>query len=220
MVLLASLPRKIPNPESRIPRSEQAMSTAGDSCPQRTRRLLAALPAAATAIAFALAWWQWGNAYSLVMAKTIQLEFLVIHAGIFIGVLVLVTPESAAARNLRRVAIVLLVLMYCRGGYGLLGWHGVLTLLAIFAGTYGGLLFVPEPTPGMTTGRRTLGVEIGVRWAVAMLGYGLLANAFELPTRVDEWTGYRESAALGAWYFALLAGVEATPLYARLRGRG
>ena len=85
-------------------------------------RFLAVLPPLMTAIAFAIAWQRWGSDYATVMAKTVQLQFLVIHAGLFIGVFIMVPVESALFRVLRWVAVTLFATMYLRGGYGLLGW--------------------------------------------------------------------------------------------------
>jgi len=185
--------------------------------PAEWLRFVAVLAPLATAVTFAVAWLDWGSAYATLMAKTIQLEFLVIHAGIFLGVLMLVRLESALLRVLRWVAVILLTFMYCHGGYGLLGWHGVLTLVAIFVGTYAGFIALPF---GATTGALTTGVrttELGIRWLVSMLTYGLLPQALELPGLVDTWTELRASVALGAIYFAVLAMVEATPLYPWMR---
>jgi len=181
-------------------------------------RLAAVLPPLVTAAAFAIAWQQWGSTYATLMAKTIQLEFLVIHAGMFLGVFILVPVETALFRVLRWVAVILLSLMYCYGGYGLLGWHGVLTLVAIFVGTYAGFIAAHFIAGGgaLPTGGRA--AELGVRWFVSMLAYGLLTRPFALPELVNTWTELRASVALGAIYFTVLAMVEATPLYPLIRG--
>lgn len=176
-------------------------------------RLVAVLPPLLTAVAFAIAWWRWGSDYAVVMAKTIQLEFLVIHAGLFLGVFILVPIETALFRGLRWVAVALMSYLYLQGGHSLLGWHGVLTIAGIFVGTYGAFLTAPAAAP---RGRRV--VEVAVRWTIAMLAYGLAASAFDLPQLVNTWTDRRASVALGAVYFATLAIFEATPLYPRIRG--
>lgn len=178
-------------------------------------RFLAVLPPLMTAIAFAIAWQRWGSDYATVMAKTVQLEFLVIHAGLFIGVFIMVPVESALFRVLRWVAVTLFATMYLRGGYGLLGWNGVLTIAAIFVGTYAGFLMAPA-NGALSRGRRA--AEIGVRWGVAMLTFGLISTALDLPQLVNEWTNHRSSAALGTLYFTVLAAVECTPLYPLVRG--
>jgi hypothetical protein len=194
-----------------------------DAYPQPRRgakwlRWFAVLTPLATAIMFATAWLDWGSTFAALMAKTIQLEFLVIHAGMFLGVLILVQFESALVRALRWVAVIMLTLMYCYGGYGLLGWNGVLTLVAVFVGTYAG--FIPARF-GATGGEFPFGkrvTELAVRWLMSMLAFGLLIRPFALPQLMNTWTDLRASVALGAVYFMVLAMLEATPLYPSIRG--
>ena len=181
-------------------------------------RLLATLPPLATTIAFALAWQRWGSDYATVMAKTIQLEFLVIHAGLFLGVFIMVPVSSVLFRILRWVAVALLAYLYLHAGHSLLGWHGAFTIVAIFVGTYGGFLLAPTALVDGESQRGRRATEIGVRWFLSMLAYGLISKAFALPELVNTWTDLRDSVAMGTLYFAALALVEATPLYARLRG--
>lgn len=182
------------------------------------QRAVRALPPLFTAAAFAHAWLQWGSAYASVMARTVQLEFVVIHAALFLGVLILVPVETASFRFLRWVAVALFAGFYLRIGYGVLEWQGVVSLAGIFVGTYGGFLMAPRDAGSGIDSRGRTAEEIGVRWGVAFLTYGLLTRVFELPKLVNEWTQLRESVALGACYFAVLALIEATPLYATIRG--
>lgn len=181
-------------------------------------RFVAVLPPLMTAVAFASAWQQWGSDFATVMAKTIQLEFLVIHAGLFIGVCIMVPVESALFRVLRWVAVALFATMYLRVGYSLLGWNGALTIAAIFVGTYAGFLTSSYTGGTAVASRGRRAAEIGTRWGVAMLSFGLLSTAFQLPESVNAWAGLRSSVALGALYFATLAVVECTPLYGLIRG--
>jgi len=175
------------------------------------------LPAFATAIAFAHAWMHWGSPFAIGMAQTIQLEFLVIHAGLFFGVFILVPVSGGVFRALRWIPVVLLAYLYGRGAHSLLGWYGVASIASIFIATYAGLLLAPL-SGGARPHRGRAVTEIGVRWGIAFLGYGLLGRALGLPQQVNEWIAYREAVALGALYFLLLAVVECTALYPRLRG--
>lgn len=180
-------------------------------------RLIAPLPALATAVAFAAAWVDWGSGYANAMARTIQLEFLVIHAGLFIGVVALLPVETAAFRPLRWIVLALLAWLYGRGGHALLGWHGVAMLAGAFVGTYGGFVAARlAPRANQVPRGRTI-VEIAVRWVVSLFAYLLTAAALGLPERVNEWVDLRRSVALGALYFAVLGAVEASGLYARIR---
>lgn len=180
-------------------------------------RLLAPLPALATAVAFAAAWVDWGSDYADAMARTIQLEFLVIHAGLFIGVVVLLPVETVAFRALRWIVVLMLAWLYGRGGHALLGWHGVAMLAGAFVGTYGGFVAARlAPRANQVPRGRTI-VEIAVRWAVSLFAYLLTAAALGLPELVNAWVDLRRSVALGALYFAVLGVVEASGLYARLR---
>ncbi len=181
-------------------------------------RVASTVPALASAAAFAVAWLNWGGAFATTMAKTIQLEFLVIHAGLFLGVFIMVPVESALFRVLRWVVVALLAYMYLRAGYGLLGWHGVLTITGISLGTYGGFLLAPTALVDGESRRGRVATEIGVRWFISMLAYGLIGRVFELPQLVNTWTGLRASVAMGTLYFATLAMFEATPLYRLIRG--
>ncbi len=177
--------------------------------------LLAALPAWLTAAVFAFAWQDWGSAFATDMAKTIQLEFLVIHSGIFLGVFLFMPIASALFRGLRWVAVALLCLLYLGGGHQLLGWYGVLAVAAIFIATYGAFLF----------GRLRAGasrirglVELAVRWVVSLFAYMLLMGLLDLPQTINEWTDHRAAVALGALYFAVLGLVESSGMYALIRG--
>lgn len=182
-------------------------------------RLAAPVPALATAVAFVVAWMDWGSDYADTMARTIQLEFLVIHAGLFIGVFVLLPVETATFRALRWVAVSLLALLYGSGGYKLLGWHGVLMIGGAFAGTYGGFVLSRLASGAGDGPRGRTIVEIAVRWVVSLLAYLLTAEALGLPELVNEWIDLRASVALGGLYFAALGVVEASGLYPRIRGR-
>ncbi len=177
--------------------------------------LLAALPAWLTAAVFAFAWQDWGSAFATDMAKTIQLEFLVIHSGIFLGVFLFMPIASALFRGLRWIAVALLCLLYLGGGHQLLGWYGVLAVTAIFVATYGAFLFGRLRT-GATRIRGL--VELAVRWLVSLFAYMLLMGLLDLPQTINEWTDHRAAVALGALYFAVLGLVESSGVYALIRG--
>lgn len=178
--------------------------------------LLAALPAWLTAAVFAIAWRDWGSAFATDMAKTIQLEFLVIHSGVFLGVFIFMPVASALFRVLRWVAVALLCLLYLGGGYQLLGWYGVLAITAIFVATYGAFLFGELRARGASRARRL--VELAVRWVVSLFAYMLLLGILDLPETINDWTDQRAAVALGALYFAALGLVEASGVYALIRG--
>ena len=174
-------------------------------------RLIAAVPPLATAVTFAVAWVRWGSEYATVMAKTIQLEFL----GIFFGAFILVPLQFVRLRWLRWVAVAVVAYVCVRSGYALLGWTGAVGIAGMCFGTYGAFLM-----PGRTDAGDGRGLEIGVRWFVSLIAYGLTAEVLELPQLVNTWTDYRNAVALGAVYFGVLAAIEATPLYAFMRGVG
>ena len=193
--------------------------------PDRRARIVRLLPRLVaiglpllTTAAFALAWWHWGSAYATVMAKTIQLEFIVIHAGLFLGVFIMVPVTSALFRVLRWVVVALLAYLYLMYGHALLGWHGVVTIAGISIGTYGGFLLAPTALVDGESQRGRQATEIGVRWFISMLAYGLISRAFDLPQLVNTWTDLRDCVAMGTLYFATLTGFEATPLYPVIRG--
>jgi len=183
-------------------------------------RAASAVPALATAAAFANAWLQWGSDYADTMAKTIQLEFVVIHAGLFLGVFILLPVTGTLFRGLRWVVVALLGYMYGTIGHSLFGWHGVIMLAGIFVATYGGLLLAPTVLVAGTSNRERSIIEIALRWGIALLAYGLLSSALSLPEQVNEWIDHRASLALGVLYFAVLGCIEYTPLYSRIRGDG
>ena len=165
-----------------------------------------------TAAGFAIAHFRGGLSQHATFGKLMQMEFIAIHSGLFIGVFVLARPDRAFWRGMRWVAVALLSVFYLRFGYSIMGWVGVFELIALTFCTYSGLLWATQ------SARFGLACEIGARWFIGLLAFGLIGRIFGMPQNAAEWVNFPSVLLYGASYFAALGAFEATGIYRRIRG--
>ncbi len=165
-----------------------------------------------TATGFAAAYFQGGLSQHATFGKLMQMEFIAIHSGLFLGVFILWRPDHAFWRCMRWVAVALLSVFYLRFGYSIMGWVGVFELIALTFCTYSGLLWATQ------SARFGLACEIGARWFIGLLAFGLIGRIFGMPQNAAEWVNFPSVLLYGASYFAALGAFEATGIYRRIRG--
>lgn len=164
-----------------------------------------------TAAGFAIAHFRGGLSQHATFGKLMQMEFIAIHSGLFLGVFILARPDSAFWRGMRWVAVALLSVFYLKIGYSIMGWVGVLELAALTVSTYFGLLWATK------SAQFRMAAEIGVRWFIGFMAFGLIGRLFDMPSEVNSWSDFPAVLIYGASYFATLAAIEATGLYRRIR---
>lgn len=164
-----------------------------------------------TAAGFAFAHFRGGISQHDTFGKLMQMEFIAIHSGLFIGVFVLVRSDSTFLRGMRWVAVALLSVFYLKIGYSIMGWVGVLELATLTVCTYSGLLWATK------SAQLRMAAEIGARWFIGFMAFGLIGRLFGMPSEVNTWSEFPTVLLYGACYFATLAAIEATGLYRRIR---
>lgn len=167
-----------------------------------------------TAAGFAVAYLHGSAAQLATFGKLMQMEFIVIHSGVFIGVLLLHRSESAFWRGMRWVAVALFAVLYLRIGYNIMGWVGVFEFVALTLSTYAGLFWAT------TSARFSIGFEIGTRWFIGFMTFAVLGGLFKMPENAAEWTVFPSVLLYGACYFASLATIEASGVYRWIRNLG
>ena len=165
-----------------------------------------------TAAGFAAAHFRGGLSQHATFGKLMQMEFVAIHSGLFLGVFILCWPKHAFWRGICWVAVALLSVFYLRFGYAIMGWVGVFELIALTFCTYSGLLWATQ------SARFGLACEIGARWFIGLLAFGLIGRVFGMPQNAAEWVNFPSVLLYGASYFAALGAIEATGIYRRIRG--
>jgi hypothetical protein len=179
--------------------------------PPWARRLAPAALPWLSAITFLLAWPQFPSAFHDHMARLMELEFLALHAGAFIGLLALWNPGAPIPRLLRWTGIAGLACLYLYAGHSILGWSGTASLAGIIASTWGGLLWSRHAR------RARRAIELGVRWFLALLAFGILSTLTGMPQSVNEWHLQPQAPLYGALYFTVLGLLEASGLYRLIR---
>lgn len=190
-----------PNPESAIAGREATW-------PQR---LAPAVLPWLTAATFLSAWPQFPSAFHDHMARLMELEFLALHAGGFLGLLALWNPQRWVSRTLRWIGIGALGGVYLYAGHSILGWAGSASLAVMIASTWAGLWW------GRQAGRGRRAIELGLRWFLALMAFGVLASLTGMPQGVDDWHNQPQAPLYGALYFIVLGLLEASGLYQWVR---
>jgi hypothetical protein len=171
------------------------------------RNLAAALPLLATSVVYFAAWRaDWlppGMSYRS-MTQVLQLEFLALHAGAFLGLLVTWQPQDRAGQRTRWVLFALLLALYVplavRYGPG-----GAVAFLVLILGTYLGWM--------LNRRAETEKVSLFVRWGAMLLLMVVLASVIGMPKNVERWMNSYGAYRLGAWYFLAIGLLEASGVY-------
>ena len=175
------------------------------------QRLAPAVLPWATAAAFLAAWPQFPSAFHDHMARLMELEFLALHSGGFIGLLALWNPSPLFTRGLRWAGIVALACLYLYAGHTILGWNGSASLAAMIASTWAGLLW------SRNAARARRAIELGLRWCLALFAFGILATLTGMSEGVNEWHNQPQAPLYGALYFTVLGLLETSGLYRLIR---
>lgn len=206
-----------PRPRRDTPIRPRSVATAPSAHGVASALRERALPVAfqlSTAAVVLYGWVRFPAPFAEHLARLMQLEFLALHAGGFLGIPLMLRPQGTLLRALRMLWLVLMGGIYAAGGYGALGWPGVIELALMIAVTYAGAFTRSR----VERAKRT--TEIGVRWIGGLMLFGLLAHLFDLPSDVNSWHTVRATLLFAATYFALLAAVESTGFYRWVREIG
>lgn len=180
----------------------------------RFRRLGPALMPWVTALVYLVAWPLYGTAFSEHLLLLMELEFIALHAGAFLGFLAFWNPSSSRARTVRWAGLAVFGAVYAFAGWAIMGLAGLIEIVVMLLATYGGLLF------GHSGNRLWLAVEVGVRWFLALVLFMVLAGLTGAPSAVDEWIEAPQVLLFGAIYFACLGALEFSGLYRLIRSLG
>lgn len=164
-----------------------------------------------TAATFLVAWRQFPSPFHEYMSLLLELEFLALHSGGFIGLLVVWNPGRRLSRVLRWLGITVFASLYLYAGYTVLGWAGTGSMAAMILATWAGVLWAREAT------RTRRAIEFGLRWFLATFGFIILAGLTGMSENVDEWHTQPRAPFFGAVYFFMLGLLEASGLYRLIR---
>ena len=178
------------------------------------RRLAPALLPWTAAIVYLVAWPLYGSAFSHHMLLLMELEFIALHAGAFIGLLAIAHPSSPRLRAARWIGLAVFGAVYAFAGWAIMGPAGLVEIVLVLLATYGGLVF------GRGPGRTALAIEVGLRWLISFALFMLLAGLTGAPSGVDTWPEAPQVLLFGAIYFAALGALEWSGLYRMLRRLG
>jgi hypothetical protein len=172
----------------------------------RTRWIPAAI-LATTAIVFALGWSRFPGPFAEQLGRLMQLEFVALHAGGFLGIPLFMQPQRTVGRVARVLWLLLMAVIYFNAGYAVMRWQGVLELTLMMATTYSGVVW----SRGVARRRRVS--EVGMRWGLGLLLFAAALAIFDVPSKVETWSEARDVLLAGSVYFLALAVVEASPFY-------
>ncbi|MBL0164523.1 MAG: hypothetical protein IPP82_13020 [Xanthomonadales bacterium] len=167
-----------------------------------------------TALLFFIAWPEYPSESGVHLGKLMELEFLAIHAGVSLGMLVYWVPTKQSTRLLRLVGFVFFGALYLLGGYSTSGWTGTFEIAAMIVTSYSGLLW------GTGAARQARIMEIGVRWFLALLVFIFVTTWLMLPKDVATWHESASVLLAGAIYFAVLGLLEFSGVYRLVRKYG
>lgn len=164
-----------------------------------------------SAVMFLVAWRHYPSDSATHFGKLMELEFLAIHAGAFLGLLILWAPLKRSRRVLRIVGLLFFCFLYLAGGYSTLRWSGVIEIGAMIFTSYSGLLWSADPSRKARIG------EIGARWFLGFIVFLFVINGLSLPGDVGTWHKSADVLLAGAIYFAVLGLLELSGIYALIR---
>lgn len=164
-----------------------------------------------TALMFLAAWPEYPSDTAVHLGRLMELEMLALHAGGFLGVLVLWAPKKPLTRLLRAIGLAFFCALYLIGGYRTSRWTGMFELVAMILTSYSGLLW------GVGAERNARIME-----TVARLFFGVILFLFathwpNLGSDVATWHEQAETLLAGAIYFAALGLLELSGIYRLVR---
>lgn len=184
------------------------MSVPRNGEPAPPSKWFAAVPLFIASATYLVGIFRFGTPYATHLGNLMQLEFLAVHAGAFLGFFVFWAPSTKWGHVGRIVGILAFGAIYFLGAYGALGWTGILEFGLMIGLTYAGLL-IPDRS-GARWGRV---VEVGVRWVFTTFAFMIIAGIAGTPSDVGTWHEHRSVLVFGAAYFLVLGLVEATGIF-------
>lgn len=172
----------------------------------------AAIPLFIASTTFAVGTFQFGSAYATHLGKLMQLEFLAMHAGAFLGLLLFWAPATKGGRAARTIGILIFSALYLLGAYGEMGWLGTVEFSLLIGLTYAGLII-----PDRSAARLGRVAEVGVRWLFTLVAFMIVGGIAGTPSDVGTWPEHRSVLIFGAFYFLVLGLMELTGLYGFVR---
>lgn len=164
-----------------------------------------------SAVMFLVAWRHFPSDSAIHFGKLMELEFLAIHAGAFLGFLILWSPLKRSRRLLRCVGLLVFSFLYLAGGYSTLRWSGVIEIGAMIFTSYSGLFWSADA-------KRTARImETGARWFLGFIVFLFVINGLSLAGDVATWHKSADALLAGAIYFAVLGLLELSGIYRLVR---
>jgi hypothetical protein len=148
------------------------------------------------------------------LAPAILLEAIVVHAGALLGVALFAWPGTRRGHLLYWPLLAAFAALYMLAAFRVGGGATALQFVLLALVTYGGVLWAPAGH------RSAVGFETALRWLIAVVAITLTFGLAGAPSSIAEWQDVDSRLTAGAVYFALLAAVEATGLYAAVRRIG
>jgi hypothetical protein len=184
----------------------------GSRLRERLALLTAIAPPAISGALFVVARAQPESPLARWLAPSFPLETVVVHAGVLAGIAICAWPRTWRGHLVYWAFVGALAAFYARAAIAV-GATPVQFLALVFV-TYGGVLWAPARR------RITVGVEIALRWLIAIMLVPLTVGLIGAPPSAAEWHDVPSLLLAGAVYFGLLAAIEATGLYVALRRVG
>ena len=178
----------------------------------KSAKWLAVISLLIASVSYMVAAARFGTPYATHLGNLMQLEFLAVHAGAFLGLLIFWPPSTIRGHIGRIVGIGFFSLIYLLGAFGTMGWIGAFEFALMMGLTYGGVLI-----PGVDAKRIGRVGELGVRWLITMFVFMIVAGICDTPSDVDSWAEHRSVLVFGAAYFLVLALFESTGIYGGVR---
>ena len=175
--------------------------------PSVLRNLAAALPLLLLSASYFAAWrldWLPPGATHRSMTQLLQLEFLALHAGAFLCLVVTWQPVDRAGRRTRWALFAVLLAFYMTFAVRY-GWEGALGFFTLIIGTYLGWM--------LNRRSESAGAGLFARWGAMLLIMLLLVQVLGMPKNVERWINSYGNARLGAWYFLAIGLLEASGIY-------
>jgi hypothetical protein len=134
----------------------------------------------------------------------LQIEFLVIHSFVFLGLVALAKSDTRKETIIQWSVCSVFLTGYLAFA-ARAGWSGVGAFLGATAATYLGFL-LNLTAPGR-------GLQLGLRWVVSFVAFMIGSGIADLPEDVGTWDRDPDTIFLGMIYFSTLGVFELSGLY-------
>lgn len=140
------------------------------------------------------------------LGQAMSVEWIVMVSGFFLMIPLAIRPSSKPGKILKLAIVVLLAGgMFGSVVFSTLGLGSLVYFLTLVFLTYGGVSLFND-----SANEEILIMMNGVRWVVTMMIFVPLQLILDLSQSVTSWQRDDQVLAFGAWFFGLLAVLEAT----------